>query len=91
MQGLSLRPLRSGDERRAARWGADAGFCRANDWLPNLSAQTVERRWAGIVAGTPDDFLRLGVDLGGELVGYVDLMSLSAYSGELGMALERPC
>ncbi|WP_293914682.1 GNAT family protein [Deinococcus sp.] len=89
MDALSLRPLRSGDEHSAARWGADAEFCRANDWAPDLSAQSIRQHWAGIIAGTPDDFLRLGVDLGGELVGHVDLAFLSAHTGEFGIAIER--
>lgn len=93
MQSLTLRPLRPGDEEAAVRWGADEEFCRAADWTPGLEPSRIRDHWATIIAGRSKlhpDFLRLGVDLGDELVGHVDLAFLTAHSGEFGLGIERP-
>jgi len=93
MDQLTLRPLRPGDEEAAVRWAADEEFCRAADWTPNLAPERVREHWAKIIAGRSKlhpDFLRLGVELNGELVGHVDLAFLSTHSGEFGIGIERP-
>lgn len=69
------------------RWAADAEFCRAAGWTVGLAGRVVRRHWQALIAGTSPDFLRLGVEHGGRLVGYVDLADLSATSGEFGIAL----
>ncbi|WP_420596654.1 GNAT family N-acetyltransferase [Deinococcus sp.] len=93
MPAPKLRPLRPGDEEAAVRWAADEEFCRAADWTLNLAPDKVREHWAEIIAGRSKlhpDFLRLGVELGGELVGDVDLAYLTAQSGEFGIQIERP-
>ena len=90
MNGLTPRPLRPGDEEAAVRWAADEEFCRAADWTVGLAPDKVREHWAKIIASTASDFLRLGVELHGELVGYVDLAYLTAQSGEFGIGIERP-
>ena len=83
----TLRPLRPGDEQTAVRWAADAGFCRAAGWTPGLAPRLVRAHWGRLIAGSGPDFLRLGVELGGRLVGYVDLAKLTRTSGEFGIGI----
>ncbi|WP_245872875.1 GNAT family N-acetyltransferase [Deinococcus planocerae] len=84
---VSLRPLRPGDEEAAVRWAADPEFCRAAGWTPGLAPRLVREHWRPIVAGAWPDFLRLGVELGGRLVGYVDLANLTREAGEFGIGI----
>ena len=85
--GLTLRPLRPGDEDTAVRWGADREFCLANGWSPGLAPRVLRRHWQAIIADRSPGFLRLGIEQGGELVGYVDLGDLTAQSAEFGIAI----
>ena len=90
MAGLSLRPLRPGDEVTAARWGQDREFCLANGWTPGLSERVLRRHWLMVMASIGSDFLRLGIEEEGRLIGYTDLADLTRSSGEFGIALGDP-
>ena len=87
---LTLRPLHPGDEETAVRWGADREFCLANGWTPGLAPRVLRRHWQAIIADRSPDFLRLGIEQGGELVGYVDLGDITAGSAEFGIAIGEP-
>lgn len=87
MAGVSLRSLRPGDEEAAVRWAADPEFCLATGWTVGLAPRKVREHWVRIIAGAGSDFLRLGVEVDGRLVGYVDLANLSRTSGEFGIAI----
>ena len=84
---VTLRPLRAGDEEAAVRWAADAAFCHAADWTPGLAPRVVRRHWQAIIAGSDPAFLRLGTELNGRLVGYVDLAGRAGDSAEFGIAI----
>ncbi|MEF2278583.1 GNAT family protein [Deinococcus sp. YIM 134068] len=86
-EAVTLRPLRPGDEGAAARWAADPEFCRAAGWTVGLAPRLVSRHWERLIAGTGPDFMRLGVEAGGRLVGYVDLANLTRTSGEFGIGI----
>ncbi|MDK2011246.1 MULTISPECIES: GNAT family N-acetyltransferase [unclassified Deinococcus] len=84
---VTLRPLRPGDEEVAVRWAADPVFCRAADWTPGLAPRVLRRHWAMIIAGGDPSFLRLGAELDGQLVGFVDLAGMSGTSAEFGIVI----
>ncbi|WP_188902654.1 GNAT family N-acetyltransferase [Deinococcus aerophilus] len=84
---VRLRSLRSGDEESAVRWGADEAFCRAVDWPPGLSAAHLRAHWQDLIAATEPDFLRLGIERGGRLVGYTDLAHITDHGAEFGIAI----
>ncbi|MBB5233519.1 GNAT family N-acetyltransferase [Deinococcus budaensis] len=84
---VTLRPLRPGDEEAAVRWAADPEFCLAAGWTPGLAPRLVRAHWRPIVAGKGPAFLRLGVEVRGRLVGYVDLAELTRTSGEFGIGI----
>lgn len=84
---LTLRPLRPGDEEAAVHWAADPEFCLAADWTPHLAPRVVRAHWRRIIAGSGPDFLRLGVEENGQLLGYVDLAHRQANTAELGVAI----
>ncbi|SMB91599.1 GNAT family N-acetyltransferase [Deinococcus hopiensis] len=87
MAGISLRPLRPGDEDAAVRWAADAEFCLASGWTPGLAPRVVRQHWARIIAGGEAGFVRLGVELEGRLIGYTDLGNLSRTAAEWGIGI----
>ncbi|UQN06166.1 GNAT family N-acetyltransferase [Deinococcus sp. QL22] len=84
---VTLRPLRPGDEQVAVRWAADPEFCLAAGWTPRLAPRLINRHWQLLIAGTGPDFLRLGIEENGQLVGYVDLANRQAHTAELGVAI----
>lgn len=92
MENVQLRPLRPGDEKAAVRWGADEEFCRVADWTMGLAPNEIREHWRTIIAGRSKlhpNFLRLGVELSAELVGFVDSAYLTTVSGEFGIGVER--
>ncbi|MFB9992190.1 GNAT family N-acetyltransferase [Deinococcus oregonensis] len=84
---VTLRPLRPGDEQAAVRWAADPEFCLAAGWTPHLAPRVVQTHWKRLIAGAGPDFLRLGIEENGALVGYVDLAHRQAHTAELGVAI----
>lgn len=84
---ICLRPLRPGDEEAAVRWSEDPVFCRANDWELDLPPERVCRHWRGLIEAPPPDFVRLGIERGGRLIGYGDWASITPQSAELGLAI----
>ncbi|AZI42633.1 N-acetyltransferase [Deinococcus psychrotolerans] len=90
IEHIQLRPLRPGDEEAAVRWGADEEFCRAADWTVGLAPNKIREHWAKLIATSAPDFVRLGIELSGALIGHVDLAYLTPVSGEFGIGIERP-
>lgn len=69
------------------RWGADDEFCLALDWDVGLPPQRVRQHWHGIITASEPDFLRLGIELAGALVGFTDLAQITPDSAEFGIAI----
>ncbi|AFZ68627.1 GNAT family N-acetyltransferase [Deinococcus peraridilitoris] len=86
---VRLRPITSDDFSTIVRWSEDREFCLAIDWSVDLSRAQVEEWWTRILSDPGDDFLRLGVERGGQLVGYVDLAQQDRQVGraEFGIAI----
>ena len=70
---VKLRPLRLADAATAARWVADEEFRLANGWRPGLTHRQLQAWLRETIHGRQTDLLRLGIQVEGELVGYVDL------------------
>lgn len=71
------------------RWGQDREFCLASGWTPDLPAERVRAWWARILGDERADFLRLGIELDAQLVGYADLADIEDTVGraEFGIVL----
>ncbi|WP_019587060.1 GNAT family N-acetyltransferase [Deinococcus apachensis] len=87
MGRVTLRPLRRGDEEAAVRWAADPEFCLAAGWTVGLAPRKVREHWQRVAASLGPNFLRLGVEWEGRLVGYVDLAGLTRTCGEFGIEI----
>lgn len=69
---MTLRPLESADAAVIAGWAADPEFVRAADWTIRQTVREYERHHRRIIESPPPGLIRLGVDLNGAPVGYVD-------------------
>lgn len=68
-------------------WSKDAAFCEANGWEHNRREEELYKWWFHCVNNDAADFIRMGIDLGDRLVGYVDLASIHNDSAEIGIAI----
>lgn len=86
---VQLRPLTPADFGTVFCWGQDEEFCLATGWTLNLTRAQIERSWGRILSEIGADFLRLGIEAGGALIGYVDLADIEHEVGraELGIAI----
>ena len=87
--GILLRPLTPADLGALHEWSQDEAFCRAAGWTPGLSREAVSAFWERLLSAPDSDFLRLGVESDGQLVGYADLAGIDHTVGaaEFGIAV----
>ena len=81
--------MREADLEAAVRWSRDREFCLASGWTPELPPGRVRTWWARVLREIGPDFLRLGIELDGQLVGYADLADVEDTVGraEFGIVL----
>ncbi|MFC4408899.1 GNAT family N-acetyltransferase [Chungangia koreensis] len=84
---MNIRPITLEDFPAVLSWSQDKAFCSANDWEMNREPQELFRWWERLVKGIADDFIRLGIEMDGKLIGYVDFTHIIDGSGEFGIAI----
>lgn len=82
-----IRPLTMHDYEAVLEWSKDATFCSANGWEPNRSPEELYRWWMLCVDNATANFIRMGIELEGKLVGYADLAGIAGDTAELGIAI----
>ncbi|MFD2912787.1 GNAT family N-acetyltransferase [Jeotgalibacillus terrae] len=86
---MRLRPIAESDFKDVLTWSRDSAFCEANGWPDDRSTEELQRWWSHCVNNVDKDFLRLGIELNGELIGYADLASIENGTAELGIAIGK--
>lgn len=86
---IKLRPITPADFGTIERWSRDEEFCLATGWTLNLTQMQIERSWHRILGEIGEDFLRLGIEVDGALVGYADFANVEHQVGraEFGIAI----
>lgn len=84
---IQLRPLRLKDFSQVVEWSRDMEFCFANGWEPSREKEELYQWWANCVNGRTDDFLRIGIEYEGRLIGYADLADIRYGMAEFGIAI----
>ena len=84
---ILLRPICLSDFTVVEKWSRDKVFCAANDWEYPRTRNQVYQWWAGCVAYSHSNFLRLGIEVDCHLVGYVDLADIKGKTAEIGIAI----
>jgi len=89
MQNPNIRisPLKMDDFHFVLNWSKDEVFCEANGWEPNRDEEELYKWWERCVNLTSDDFIRIGIEMNGCLIGYVDLACIQNKSAEIGIAI----
>jgi RimJ/RimL family protein N-acetyltransferase len=88
-EGTRLRPIELEDLDRLYTWHQDLELDAWSGWTPRLSRARFEQRYGDLVREPPDDFVWLGIEYAGELVGYVELAEISriARRGAIGFVV----
>lgn len=84
---MKIRPITMGDFPHVLQWSRDELFCSANGWEQNRELEELRLWWERLVNGVSEDFIRLGVEWEGRLVGYVDLACMKGDEAEFGIAI----
>lgn len=87
MVAVTLRPLVPDDAQTIAAWGRDPEFRRAAHWSEQGTHRDRVSRLRALIEDPPSDLLRLGVQHGSLLVGYVDLHGARNDERELGFVV----
>lgn len=90
-QPIHLRPIRTDDYIHFLAWSTDETFCLANGWDMNRSEEEIYRWVHHIVHHHPSDFVRLGIEYDGRLIGYGDIACIKDRTAEIGMAIGEKC
>ena len=84
---IAIRPLSIDDYEIVLEWSKDDQFCSANGWELNRDEVELFRWWSYCVNNDADDFIRLGIDYDGKMIGYADLANIEADTAEIGIAI----
>ncbi|MGG0669500.1 GNAT family N-acetyltransferase [Lederbergia citrisecunda] len=84
---IALRPLSVSDYETVLNWSKDDLFCSANDWEKNRNEEELYKWWLHCVNNEADDFIRMGIEFNGKLIGYADLANIEGHSAEIGIAI----
>ncbi|MCU9614658.1 GNAT family N-acetyltransferase [Caldibacillus lycopersici] len=88
MKKLKVRALTEGDYIVFFHWSKDDVFCSANGWETNRSQKELYKWFINnCVNQVTDNFIRMGIDLDGKLIGYADLAYIKNNSAEIGFAI----
>ncbi|WP_033542055.1 GNAT family N-acetyltransferase [Planococcus sp. CAU13] len=84
---IRIRPLTMDDYEAVLKWSKDDIFCSANGWEMNRTPEELHIWWRMCVENIVEDFLRMGIECDGKLIGYADLAGIQDGSAELGIAI----
>ncbi|HLR16070.1 MAG TPA: GNAT family N-acetyltransferase [Bacillota bacterium] len=84
---ITIRPITMQDFESVLKWSKDDIFCAANDWEKNRGEQELYTWWDFCVHHPHKDFIRLGITLENDLIGYGDIVVLKEDKAELGIAI----
>lgn len=75
------------DFNAVLNWSKDKAFCSANGWDEDRSPEDLVNWWAKCVHTKIANFIRMGIELDSQIIGYADLASIKNNSAELGIAI----
>lgn len=84
---IKIRPISISDYEAVLKWSQNEIFCSANQWQLNRDSNEVYSWWLKCVNNTSENFIRLGIEFDGKLIGYADLANITNNSAELGIAI----
>lgn len=87
LQSIRIRPITIDDFNFVLDWSKDERFCMANDWELNRNEEELSKWWLHCVNYDANDFIRLGIEYDGKIIGYADLAFIKENTAELGIAI----
>lgn len=87
LQSISIRRLKMTDYEAVLKWSKDDAFCSANGWKSNRNPDELYRWWLDCVNHAEADFIRMGIVLNEQLIGYADLACVKDQTAELGIVI----
>lgn len=84
---IKIRAITIDDFETVLNWSKDHTFCSANSWESDRSPDALYRWWYHFVHNIAEDFIRMGIECDGRLIGYADLAGIKGSTAELGIAI----
>ena len=84
---IKIRPISIADYEAVLKWSQNEIFCLANQWELNRDSNEVYAWWLKCVNNRSENFVRMGIEFEGKLIGYTDLANITDHSAELGIAI----
>lgn len=86
-QTITIRPIKMEDYETILKWSKDEAFCLANEWELNRDQEELYHWWHRCVHNDAEDFIRMGIEYDGILIGYGDLAFIKGNTAEIGIAI----
>ncbi|KPN96729.1 GNAT family N-acetyltransferase [Lysinibacillus sp. ZYM-1] len=87
IQMVHLRSITIEDFPFVLKWSKDQKFCLANGWGIKRSPEELFQWWLNCVRNASGEFIRMGIEYNGVLLGYADLSNMKQHTAELGVAI----
>ncbi|WP_257391451.1 GNAT family N-acetyltransferase [Cytobacillus gottheilii] len=84
---MKIRPITMNDYKYVLNWSTDEVFCHANGWQMDRKPEELYDWWLNQVYTSSIEFVRLGIEHEGRLIGYGDLADMKNHTAELGIAI----
>lgn len=74
---IKIRSISISDYEAVLKWSQNEIFCLANQWELNRDSNEVYSWWLKCVNNTSKNFIRMGIEFDGKLIGYTDLANIT--------------
>ncbi|MEW9108735.1 MAG: GNAT family N-acetyltransferase [Cytobacillus gottheilii] len=84
---IKIRPITMNDYKYVLNWSTDKTFCHANGWKIDRKPEELYDWWFNQLYYSSREFVRLGIEQDGKLIGYGDMADMKNHTAELGIAI----
>ncbi len=84
---ITLREIKISDFEEVLKWSKDRHFCFASGWDVTRTEDELFQWWRHCVYNLTENFIRLGIEYHGKIIGYADLLCINNNCAEIGITI----